>query len=358
MQVQVNGNPDEIVSITDFDFSQIFEDLEDEKIEDLVVLTLFMNYFESMSINHSNLPKTDINPNFTPMMFGLVKDYSNMEGHSEDSASIVCFNKRMVKELFALEFQLGEEALELPFEEFIELARPHLPPNLTVIQSPVTLRVVRATLPPPLSPTIPSTSRSFAPTNYIDVFDIVKEKLSNREAIVEGSHTVARYYPDGDYIEFVSEVGLMWGSGSSGGDCTPSFIPFRDNSLDNADGTMTARYRINGGSWQDYSAIPYVGAYSLAKDFLSELHWNGRRLFTDSGGGDAAFLFDYRDTGFSGAYERLEDNTNMVMEIVDPSAKITIDFQVTSRDKYDIVWMLFGQDITVHSCAIVRFAGI
>ena len=147
-------------------------------------------------------------------------------------------------------------------------------------------------------------------------------------------------------------------SGSSGGDCTPSFIPFRDNSLDNADGTMTARYRINGGSWQDYSAIPYVGAYSLAKDFLLELHWNNWRLFADTYGGDAAFLFDYGDTGFSGAYERLEDNTNMVMEIVDPSAKITIDFQVTSRDEYDIVWMLFGQDITVRSCAIVRFIGI
>ena len=155
----------------------------------------------------------------------------------------------------------------------------------------------------------------------------------------------------------VSYIMMNVSEEGSGDDCTPSNVLFTSDALDNADGTMTARYRINGGSWQDYSEIPYVGAYSLAKDFLLELHWNDRRLFTDSGGGDAAFLFDYGDIGFSGAYERLEDNTNMVKEIVDPSAKITIDFQVTSRDEYDIVWMLFGQDITVHSCAIVRFAG-
>ena len=144
----------------------------------------------------------------------------------------------------------------------------------------------------------------------------------------------------------------------SGDDCTPSNVLFTSDALDNADGIMTARYRINGGEWEDYSVEPYQGVYSLAKDFLMNLYWNDWQLFTDTNGGYAAFIFHYRNAGFSGVYKRLEDNDNGVMEIVNPELQITIDFQVTFGDEYDIVWKLFGGETTVHSCAIANFAGV
>ena len=216
MQVQVDGSPDEIASISNFDFSWILENPEDENIEDLIVLTLFRNYFAFISMNHANLPFTDMNPDSTQMLFGVVEDYSTLNGHTQDSASLTCFSERTLKDFLNKELQLGEEAIELPLEEFIELARPHLPPSLEVIQNPITLRIVRATLPPPLPPLMPTALRSINDTNYIDVFDIIKEKLSNREAVVEGSHTVARYNPIEDYIEFVAECGLYFGMEETG----------------------------------------------------------------------------------------------------------------------------------------------
>lgn len=222
MQVQVDGSPDEIASISGFDFSWILEDPEDENIEDLIALSLFRNYFAFTSMNHASLPFTDMNPDSTQMIFGVVEDYSTLNGHTQDSASLTCFNERTLKELLNLELQLGEEAIGLPLEEFLELARPHLPPSLEVIQSPITLRIVRATLPPPailLPPParlMPTALMDSSPSNYIDVFDILKEKLSNREDVLEGSHTVAKYYPDGDYIEFVAECGLYFGMEETG----------------------------------------------------------------------------------------------------------------------------------------------
>ena len=216
MQVQVDGSPDEIASISGFDFSQIMDDPQDENIEDLIVLTLLRNYFATISMSHQALPITDMNPNATQMLYGLVLDSSTMEGHTEGSASLVCFNERILKDLLSADLQLGEEARDLPLEEFIELARPHLPPSLEIIQNPITLRIVRATLAPPLPPLMPTALIDSSPSNYIDVFDIIKERLSNREAVVEGSHTVAKYYPDGDYIEFVAECALYFGMEETG----------------------------------------------------------------------------------------------------------------------------------------------
>lgn len=222
MQVQVDGSPDEIASISGFDFSWILEDPEDENIEDLIALTLFRNYFAFISMNHASLPFTDMNPDSTQMVFGVVEDYSTLNGHTQDSASLTCFNERTLKDFIDRELQLGEEARGLPLEEFLELARPHLPPSLEVIQNPITLRIVRATLPPPailLPPParlMPTALMDSSPSNYIDVFDILKEKLSNREDVLEGSHTVAKYYPDGDYIEFVAECGLYFGMEETG----------------------------------------------------------------------------------------------------------------------------------------------
>lgn len=258
MQVQVDGSPDEIASISGFDFSQIVDDPQDENIEDLIVLTLLRNYFATISMSHQALPLTDMNPNSTQMLFGIVQDSSTMVGHTEGSASLVCFNERILKDLLSADLQLGEEARGLPLEEFLELARPHLPPSLEVIQNPITLRIVRATLPPPDTQIMPTALMDSSPSNYIDVFDIIKEKISNREDILEGSHTTAKYYPDGDYIEFVAECGLYFGMEETGN--FQIEVDSDDSSNSNADFSIELsgvkeRFNINLGNQKSFDML-------------------------------------------------------------------------------------------------------
>ena len=165
----------------------------------------------------------------------------------------------------------------------------------------------------------------------------------------------------------VSEISILrvGGHESGGGDggapsqCTPTelevFFNIRDGDL-NPVGAVHARYRINGEAWIDYSDPNDTGDYSVVNTFFSSLYHNDWQMINvGGGGGRAAFCTPYQRAGLYGASS--QEPYNYDQDGVISPTPYTIEFAVTESSSNDLVFLAFGKDVTIKSCAIGNWMG-
>lgn len=158
-------------------------------------------------------------------------------------------------------------------------------------------------------------------------------------------------------------------SDGAGGDITCS--PLSADILFNANfdevpvGTVHARYRINGSTWVDYSQEQTSDGYSmgLLGDFFATILIDGVEIIETSGNGgyeDKSFIKPFRS--YQGGGQLLGASNNepflngewMLVE----SKVTTLEFKVTESTINDLVYLAFGKDTIVKSCAHVIWEGL
>ena len=156
------------------------------------------------------------------------------------------------------------------------------------------------------------------------------------------------------------------GNGGGGGviGCIPQSadIMFNSNYDESPIGNVHARYRVNNGNWIDYSNVVGNISMGLIADFFNTIEVEGEKLIETigNGGNDTATIAPFRS--YRGKSELLgasnsESLSQDVWKIVTPKAT-TIEFAVTENTINDLVFLAFGQDTTVRSCADVIWEGL
>lgn len=146
--------------------------------------------------------------------------------------------------------------------------------------------------------------------------------------------------------------------------CTPvsAIITFNEHYDTYPTGAVHARYRVNNGNWIDYSNVAENLMMGLIADFFNTIEIEGKRLIETSGNGgnDTTTATPFRS--YRGKSELLgasnsEPLSNGVWKVVTPKVT-TIEFAVTENTINDLVFLAFGKDTTVKSCADVIWEGL
>ncbi|WLG15026.1 hypothetical protein Q6344_06755 [Psychrobacter cibarius] len=140
--------------------------------------------------------------------------------------------------------------------------------------------------------------------------------------------------------------------------CMPTYneTMFNHRSGDeNPIGEVHAKYRINGEPWQYYrNNDPDV--YNVVEYFFESLYHNDWQMIHIGGGnGRAAFATGYHKANIYGASattEYMRDQDGIVA-----FKPYTIEFAVTEDSRNDLVYLAFGKDTTIKSCAIGSWMG-
>lgn len=138
--------------------------------------------------------------------------------------------------------------------------------------------------------------------------------------------------------------------------CMPTFFTMKDdvNNSPMIIGDVHAKYRINGEPWQLYTAP--ASEWNSVYEFLNSIFHNDWPMFNiDGGGGHGAFNKSYLGLDLYGA-ESAPPFTRDQLSVVSPTPH-TIEFAVTENSNNDLVYLAFGQDITMKSCAIGNWEG-
>lgn len=138
--------------------------------------------------------------------------------------------------------------------------------------------------------------------------------------------------------------------------CQPTFFTLKINTNNEIPivGDVHAKYRINGEAWEHYTAP--ASDWNPVLEFLGSIFHNDWPMFNISGGGGrGAFNKSYRGSDIYGAesappFTRDQDDVVSLMPY-------TIEFAVTENNDNDLVYLAFGEDITMKSCAIGNWMG-
>ena len=167
---------------------------------------------------------------------------------------------------------------------------------------------------------------------------------------------------DGEWGVPVNESSDGAGDGVT---CTPlsADILFNANFDEVPIGAVHARYRVNGGTWVDYSQPETSDGYSMLGDFFATILIDGINIIELSGNGGvdnetyATPFRSYRGSGSLSGASNSEPFLSGEWKFIE--AKVTtIEFKVTENTINDLVYLAFGQDTTVKSCANVIWEGL
>lgn len=152
--------------------------------------------------------------------------------------------------------------------------------------------------------------------------------------------------------------------------CTPTVTPVLvDYRYDTMPvGAVHGRYRVNGGSWVDYTSQNTNSGSNIIQEFFNNVMYNGKPIIqtyqSDPEAGEVfAFGTGYRTLNVHGATKTDPEDFGMMpfppeqREVVDPTVETTVDFQVTQSNISDLVFLIFGQDTTIKSCATATWKG-
>ena len=168
----------------------------------------------------------------------------------------------------------------------------------------------------------------------------------------------------------ILRVGQTGGAGGGIGDgaginCVPQSAEILyNNNFDTAPtGSVHARYRVNGGAWVDYTQSANNFRAGLLADFFETILINGAQAIETRGNGgyyNDTFIAPFRS--YIGRIELVgasssEPLLNGEWKVIEPKTN-TIEFKVTENTINDLVFLAFGQDTTVRSCATVIWEGL
>lgn len=141
--------------------------------------------------------------------------------------------------------------------------------------------------------------------------------------------------------------------------CTPTYNDtlFNIRSGDtNPLGPVHAKYRINGGPWETYTDPNNSNDYSVVNTFFESIYYDDWQMIHVGGGnGESAFATGYHQANIYGA-----SATSQYMKDQDGIRAYkahTIEFAVTENSRNDLVYLAFGKDVTIKSCAIGTWMG-
>lgn len=225
-KVQFNDADPFIISFED----TIFRDLADQEgvnFEELAILAILSPFFTAAMESYDNgwsgrIPPLNFSKVFSapPAMIGSVYDELSTPNYPSDRIGLGCFTKDEMRESLSSEVPLGSS---LSLQEWRDLVRQTPFDELQALvdsanadagtpSSPLVISGDRATL-----RLTPCTQQEIADLDVFggldaprkDIFDFVKARLTNtNSALDEKGLAPAKYYADGDYIEFVSECSL------------------------------------------------------------------------------------------------------------------------------------------------------
>ena len=158
---------------------------------------------------------------------------------------------------------------------------------------------------------------------------------------------------------------------SEGTDGDITCTPLSADILFNADfdavplGTVHARYRINGGTWVDYSQPQTSDGYNmgLLGDFFATILIDGVEIIETTGSGgyeNESFIKPFRSYRGSGQLSGASNNEPFLNGewMLIESKVTTLEFKVTESTINDLVYLAFGKDTIVKSCAHVIWEGL
>ena len=127
------------------------------------------------------------------------------------------------------------------------------------------------------------------------------------------------------------------------------------NGDENPIGEVHAKYRINGGEWEYYTDNN-PDTYSVVNRFFESLYYNDWQMIHVGGAnGESAFATGYHQANIYGA--SATDTPMGDQDGITAVISHTIEFVVTENSRNDLVYLAFGKDTTIKSCAIGRWMG-
>ena len=133
-------------------------------------------------------------------------------------------------------------------------------------------------------------------------------------------------------------------------------------------GQIHGRYRVNGGVWVDFINPNPEDNVNIIQHFFNNVFHEGkptiRTYISDPDwDGECAFGTGYRAEAIHGGSKITPVKVGGMayppeqIEVVDPTVETTIEFKVTQNNINDLVFLIFGKDTTIKSCATARWKG-
>lgn len=347
LKMQINDMPPTISYINEGDYSNALDILDGSSVEALTVLSHLLNFFFTKDDWVSHVPPASpLNPVYR-FILGVIYDSVNLEGHSEGSVSLTAMSGdegvQLLSHLIGMsQPALAEELRGKDITQVSDILSGFGIRNFNILPSEVSLKFFRCT-----PEDIEQLPRS---EGYVDAFPDLVGMTYNSDSAVEGlGFSKFTYNEPEDYLEFKTGCGIGFIS-ESGLPCSPTTTYFKPSAFTNSGSTMSARYRVNGGSWVDYSR-EHTDDYPIAGEFLESILENDRIVIVGASGGRGAFKIHEGNGGISGA----PSSDTELGTVYDSEFKTTIDFQVVGGDSNDIVWVLMGEDFTIESCSLYDY---
>ena len=206
---------------------------------------------------------------------------------------------------------------------------------------------------------------------------LIQIKTSDKTGIL--SYFVDRLYLQDNILPIAAgvRVGLLQvvgdtGGGDTGGGgvCVPTVTPILvDYRYDDMPvGQIHGRYRVNGGVWVDFINPNPEDNVNIIQHFFNNVFHEGKptihTYISDPDWDDEyAFGTGYRAEAIHGGSKITPVEVDGMayppeqLEVVDPTVETTIEFKVTQNNINDLVFLIFGKDTTIKSCATARWKG-
>ena len=355
LKIQVDSSPPFIAHFRNYDFtSRVSSD-------DLALYALLQSCFYSEVDWVGSIPELSYSGVEGQKIIGTTYTSTNSVRHSEESTSLVCFKPLGLREFLANSLITNgdyiEDILSSTNEELQTLLDSIGMGVFKVINSPITVKVYPCTQSEleNLSQTHPSSM------DYRDFFPVLKSRLARLEESLEtDEYTVARYVKSGDYVRFRSNCGIVKPER-----CTPLDLEilFKNEVGEIPQGTVYAKYRVNGSEWVYYTDTSNLNElYSPVYKFLTGITHKGDMVITDYGnGGIAPFCLYFNYSGIvSGRkdFSFVPPPFDSIMQYgVEDMRSWTIDFEVQDKSPNDLVYLAFGGDASVKSCVTALWQG-
>ena len=217
-KVQINNEAPFFIDFRDTRFRSLSDQMPNVNYEDLCVLALLSSLFVSpksffMEGWGQYLPPIHTSENISPTFIGSIFDVNSTLTYP-DTVSFACFTKDILKTFLSnnpppdtmiTDQEWRELVQDTPFDELQALIEAYSADTTAINGEKITLRVMRCT---------DTEIRDLDPFGgldapYFDIFDTVKARLTNTvDELNKMNLAPAKYYPDGEYIEFVSECSI------------------------------------------------------------------------------------------------------------------------------------------------------
>lgn len=224
-KVQINDSAPFIISFSDTYFRDVVDQMPNVDFEDAAILALLNGFFlagdrffnegwgQYFPMVRYNTLEVDV-----PTMLGVIVNPNTYSSYpNQTTTSLACFTQDLIRDFFISNFPISEmytpeQWTEIvrttPFDEIENLIHQSTDgggATIKINNAPATLRVMRCT-DVEIADLDPFGGLDFPRK---DIFDLVKARLTNtNSALDEKGLAPAKYYADGDYVEFLSECSM------------------------------------------------------------------------------------------------------------------------------------------------------